>query len=261
MRSGGNLATDEREENSVLGRTALVLDSFQAGQASRSLRELVLITGLPKSTAYRLAERLVSLGWLSRVGTRYRLGLRLLELGGLVLGHDGLHELAERHLQELAAATQETVHLGVLAGYEVLILDRVGSTRGVSIPTRPGIRLPAHATALGKALLARAPRSEILHVINLGLPARTPYTIVVPALFDTALADVRKTSIAVDREENVIGITCIASPIIVDGQTVAAISVCGSSRRVDPLRLGGAVRRRAETIATSMARMGCGSAT
>jgi DNA-binding IclR family transcriptional regulator len=257
MRSTASAAILDGEENSVLGRAALLLGAFQSSRPSLSLRELVVATGLPKSTTYRLAERLVVMDWLSRAGAGYRLGMRLFELGGHVLDNDDLHEAACPHLHDLAALSRETVQLAVLDGHDVLILERLGSSRTVMIPTRPGSRLPAHATALGKALLAHATRVEILDVINAGLPARTPYTIVVPALFDTALADVRKTSIAVDREENLIGVTCVASPVIVAGRTVAAVSVCGSAQRVDPAELGPAVRQHAQLIAVTLARRRC----
>lgn len=222
-----------------------IVDAFRGDETYLSLAQLVHRTELPKSTAYRMAERLVGIGWLDRVGGRYRLGLRLFELGGMVHQRHELREHALPFMQDLYELTHEIVHLGLLDGLEVLYIDKIAGHRHLALPTRVGGRMPLHCTALGKALLAGAPANVVDAVIAKGLHARTPYTVVVPNVLLHELEVVRYQGYAVEREESGLGWSCVAASVCSFGQTVAAISVCGPTGRIDAARLGPAVRKAA----------------
>ena len=138
----------------VLGRIATIMDAFDQGEQVLTLCDLSRHVNLPKSTVHRLVEQLRGLGWLERDHRNgYRIGMRLFELGGLALQRNQLRDAAFPHLYALATKTGLAVQLGVLDRGEVVYLERfvVG---GFSLPTRLGGRMPAHCTALGKAMLA-----------------------------------------------------------------------------------------------------------
>src|ERR1700722_6690492 len=137
----------------VIDRISLVLDAFD-GPGRLTLAQIVRRTGLPRSSAHRMLERLVQLRWLRRSGRDYELGMRLVELGSLAVHQDRLVRAARPLLDELHRATGLVVPLAVFDGPDVLYLEKVGDRFVSAIPTRVGGRQPAHCTAVGKAMLA-----------------------------------------------------------------------------------------------------------
>ena len=178
---------------------------------------------------------LVAGGYVRRVGDRYCLSEHVFEMGNQVRScrPSGIRELATPYLGELFAETRQTVHLAVLAGTDVLYLDKVAGRDATPFPTPVGARRPAYATGLGKALLAFADAETIQE--NLRVPFRrfTPYTLASAAQLVHCLEQVRKEGAATDHEELRRGVNCVAAPVLDSrtGHAVAAISVCsvGSS--------------------------------
>jgi IclR family acetate operon transcriptional repressor len=244
--------SDQRNEPSVLGKAIRVLDSFGPETGTLSLGELARRAGLPKSTVHRIAGQLAQWGVLERAKGGFRLGIRLFEWGSLVPHQRELREAAVPFMEDLYESTHETVHLGLLDGIEVIYVDKIAGHRGVPVPTSVGRRMPAHCTGLGKAILAFSGPDLVERVIGSGLRPRTAYTIVVPDVLRRELAGVRTRGVAYDREESVLGVACAAAPIRnEDGTAIAALSVTGPTVRVDPERLGPAVR----TAALGLARV------
>lgn len=237
-------------ERSLLFRSFAILNAFSGDGRRLTLADLVERTGLPKATAHRLAGQLVELGALQRVDDWYQLGVRLMELAGLVPLQHHLREVAVPFLHDLFAETRETVHLGVLDGSSVVYVDRVDGHRRANVPTRIGFRMPAYCTGLGKALLAFAPQPLIDRVIANELVALTPRTIVVPSVLREELRQVRATGVAYDREENQIGVACVAAAVVTQGGgAVVAISVTGPVDRVLSHGMENPVKRAANGLA------------
>src|ERR1700734_220570 len=140
---------DSCTPSAVIDRISLVLDAFE-GPGRLTLAQIVRRTGLPRSSAHRMLERLVQLRWLRRSGRDYELGMRLVELGSLAVHQDRLVRAASPLLGELHRATGLVVHLAVLDGGDVVYLEKVGDRFASAIPTRVGGRQPAHCTAVGK---------------------------------------------------------------------------------------------------------------
>ncbi|OBF13642.1 IclR family transcriptional regulator [Mycobacterium sp. ACS4331] len=229
--------------SAVIDRVSLVLDAFD-GPGRLTLAQIVRRTGLPRSSAHRMLERLVQLRWLRRNGRDYELGMRLVELGSLAVHQDRLHRAAIPTLHELHAATGLVVHLAVLEGSDVVYMEKVGNRMAAAIPTRVGGRQAAHCTAVGKAMLAFADESDVALWDAEVLPRRTKYSISTHAQLRSELAKVRSHGIAFDREESLPGFGCVAAPIGDPGEAVAAVSVCGpmnrmmfDQRMVAPLRM------------------------
>src|SRR5664279_5059944 len=139
---------------SVLGRAAGVLSAFDLEHTELTLSELARRAALPKSTAHRMVAELVRLGLLEQTGTRLRLGLRLFELGQLVPRQSTLREAALPYMEDLREATASAVHLAVLEGVEVVYVEILRGRDRQVLPSRVGGRMPAHATGVGKAILA-----------------------------------------------------------------------------------------------------------
>jgi DNA-binding IclR family transcriptional regulator len=216
--------------SAVIDRVSLVLDAFD-GPGRLNLAQIVRRTGLPRSSAHRMLERLVALRWLRRNGRDYELGMRLVELGSLAVHQDRLHRAAMPLLHDLHRATGLVVHLAILDGSDVVYLEKIGDQMMAAIPTRVGGRQPAHCAAVGKAMLAYREDTDQADVIDLGT-RKTRYSISTPAQLSAELASVAARGVAFDREESVPGFGCVAAPIGAPGEAVAAVSVCGPMNRM-----------------------------
>ncbi len=230
--------------SAVIDRISLVLDAFE-GPGRLTLAQIVRRTGLPRSSAHRMLERLVQLRWLRRSGRDYELGMRLVELGSLAVHQDRLVRAATPLLGELHRATGLVVHLAVLDGPDVVYLDKIGDRMVSAIPSRVGARQPAHCTAVGKAILAYSDEEA-----EVDLQVRkTKYSISSSSQLAVELAKVRAHGVAFEREESVLGFGCVAAPIGSPGEAVAAVSVCGPmNRMMFDQRLAAPVRKTAMGI-------------
>jgi DNA-binding IclR family transcriptional regulator len=241
----------ERGDGLVAARIAAVLSAFRPGDGTLGVSELARRTGLAKTTVHRLAGHLADVGLLEREGTALRLGLRLFEIGQLAVRRRGLVDAARPYLADLREATRNTVHLAVLEGTEVVYLDVLRGPDAPDLPSRIGGRFPAHATGVGKAILAYSPESLVAQVIEAGLPRVSSRTITAPGLLRRQLARIHEDGIAFEREESGIGVVCAASPLLdAAGTAVAAVSISGWATRMRTERIAPAVR----TIALALSR-------
>jgi len=207
---------------SVLGRAAVLIDAFSDGRAL-ALDDLTMRTGLPRSTVYRLAEQLRDVGWIERVSAGYRIGLRLFEVGGLAADAARLRSQAGTWLYQAQQQCAQTVHLGILDGDEVVYIDKVGPARS-DVPTRIGGRLPAHRTAIGRALLSAQP-DEVWEPILAAAESVTTRA-GAPSL-QSILQTARRTGIATDFGDSITGLACVAAPIRTASGVAGAISITG----------------------------------
>ncbi|MFW3171598.1 IclR family transcriptional regulator [Geodermatophilus sp. CPCC 206100] len=230
-----------RDTTSMLEKTALLLGAFTPGSAL-SLNQLSERTGLAKSTVHRLILDLHELGWVARVGQRYELGMAIFELGESVPVKHRLRAAALPFMQDLYAVTQETVHLAVRDGHDIVYAEKLHGHASLPLPSRTGGRAPLNCTAVGKALLAHETPAMLDDLLTRPLRRWTPRSIVDPAQLLRELESIRRTGVAVEREEATLGGACVAAPVLVGGQTVAALSVSVPIERFRPERLGPAVR-------------------
>lgn len=238
---------------SSTARIVALLGAFRPSDEALGVSELARRTGLPKSSVHRLTGHLVDHGLFEREGTSVRLGLKLFEIGQLAARQRGLADAARPHLADLREATRNTVHLAVLEGTEVVYLDILRGPDAPSLPSRVGGRFPAHATAVGKAILAFSHDDAVARVIGAGLPRVSTRTITSPAMLRRQLARVRQEGIAYEREESGVGVVCVASPLM-DGsaRAVAALSISGWSNRMRVDRLAPAVRTAALALSRGL---------
>lgn len=251
---------DEGDTTSVLGRISSILRSFDADRRSLSVADLAERTGIPRATVHRQANAMAAEGWLARNGTRFELGIALFELGQRVPRPRDLREIATPFMADLREATGHTVTLAVLDGRDVVYVellrarDAPASLRKAKI----GGRLPAHATGVGKALLAFSDAGVVAEYVGRPLDRVAARTIADPGVLRTVLAEIRRDGIAYDREESAVGLLCAAAPVFAGRgrEAVAAISIAGQDRSISLDHMSSAVRMTA--LATSRA-LGAGT--
>lgn len=209
----------------MLERGVQVLQAFRPSGGSLTLPELVTRTGLPRATAYRLAQNLVDLGLLEHGDRGYVPGLGLFELGELVGARRQLREAALPFMEDIYEATHQTINLGVRDELDVVYAERIRGHHAVDVPSSMGGRLPLSCTAVGKALLAYAPPEVIDAVLDRPLRVLTPRSVQDSRTLQCQLAQVRRTGFAIEREEARAGVACAAAPVIVKGIAVAALSI------------------------------------
>ncbi|NMH97717.1 IclR family transcriptional regulator [Pseudonocardia acidicola] len=215
------------EEAAAAGRTvvskaAAILMTFLDDGCVHSLTEIAAATGLPLSTAHRLARELVAWRILDRTEDGdYRVGLPLRLIGSAGACGSSIEERAPLILQDMSYATGAEVRLGILRDRAVAYIEKLPGRRPVSAFST-GAVLPAHATAMGKALLAFSPPEFVEIVVSGGLTAYTRYTITAPDRFRRALAMTRLSRLAVSRWELRMDHSALAVPVFGPGGQVAA---------------------------------------
>jgi IclR family transcriptional regulator, KDG regulon repressor len=239
-------------------RALAVLDGFMGEDHSLTLSELVRQVGMPKSTVFRLVTQLTESGYVERDGNRYSLSTHVFKLGNRhrMCGAASLRESAVPHLAALFQHTGNTVSLAVLDGLQILYLDRIRGVRSGVSPAHVGETLPAMNTALGKAMIAFGQPDDIRNAVEGNLVRRTPHSIVLPKLMRDQLIRVRQSGIAFDNQETLVGLVCVAAPILVDntGAPVGAISLSGPALRFKAAPAAPLVRRAAALIADEVRR-------
>jgi IclR family transcriptional regulator, acetate operon repressor len=246
-------AQDQATPNSVLERVFAILDCFTIDASELTLAELAARTGIPKPTVHRLTRVLTGGQLLKRTPTGVTLGLRLFELGELVDERRHYRDVSLPFLEELFEQTHETIHLGVLEGSEILYFVKIVGYQSFPLPTRTGGRWPAHASALGKILLAYGPPDAAVKIAAGGLKQLTAYTITDEWRLVRELATVRRTGIGIESQESVLGNACVAAPIFdASSRAVAAVSVSGPPMRLRPAQRAPLVRRTAALITHSI---------
>jgi DNA-binding IclR family transcriptional regulator len=189
-----------------------------------------------KSTVSKILSTLAAHRYLAQnhENRKYRLGLRLFELGSLVAYQMDLQKIALPYMEELNKKVQETVHLVVMDSFEIVYINKVESSQSLRIGTRVGGRLPAYCTGVGKVLLSALPPEELKQFLKKArLKRLTPYTITDPEKLKRELQQIRSHGYALDNEEFSEGLMCVAAPIFNYSQReIAAISISGPTNRI-----------------------------
>ena len=242
---------------------AKVLDLLEHLGAARQpvgISDLARATGLHVSTAHRLLRTLVCRGFVEqrRDNRRYALGPRVHALGGAYLGGSDIVGAAYPVIDELRDRLGETIHVAVWDDGSVLEVCHAETTQPVGVSLRLGRRDPAHATAIGKVLLAwREPLDLEAFLARAPLAAVTPRTITEEGPLRAELERVRARDFAIDEGELAEGLCCVGVPIRNRrGFVVAGLSVAMPAGRFDPARIpdwAAALHRAAQRLSDRLA--------
>jgi len=242
--------------NSVLGKVQLILEAFGPDDEHLGLTEITRRSGVAKASVHRLAQELLQWGLLERRGSDYWLGMRLFEIGQRVPRQRILRDAARPYMEDLYQATNETIHLAVLDGLEVLYLEKICGHGQVTKPSRVAGRMPLYCTATGKVLLAFGSRRVIDEVIAMPLERITRYTVAAPGLLVQELARARELGYAVEREQTREGFVSVAIPLVgAAGSTMGALSVTAPAFRADVQKFAGLLNMVSRRIMESVSAM------
>lgn len=222
-----------------LERGLAILGCFTPDKPVLGIADIADELGMSRSTTHRYVITLVALGYLEQGASRkYRLGLRVTDLGMSALNSTGLREHSRPYLEELRQRTSYTVNLAVLDGPEILYVDRARSFRRgqskIDLGLSLGSRLPAYCTSMGKLLLAYLPEHEQRNLLaDMKLAKRAPNTITSKKGLRSELEHVREESFAVNDEELVSGLHSISAPVRSESrEVVAAVNMAAHSSMI-----------------------------
>ncbi|WP_047153979.1 IclR family transcriptional regulator [Aneurinibacillus tyrosinisolvens] len=209
-----------------------ILEQFQNGEGLNAT-EISQRIGIPRATTYRILKTLILHHILIQGSDKkYRLTLRLMELGNAALAIPSLQQVVDPFLVSLVEETEETAHFSILDGYHVGYIAKKESPHPFRMLSYVGWRGPLHATASGKVLLAYSDEGVIESVLNRPLQAYTQNTITDPFTLKRELQKIRSFKFASEDEELSEGLACISVPVFLSENQIGALSVSGPKERI-----------------------------
>ncbi|MGE4277248.1 MAG: IclR family transcriptional regulator [Lawsonibacter sp.] len=221
----------------VVDRTLNIIEALAGAPRGMPLNALSESVGLHKATVYRLLQSLVGRHYVIKdeESGKYRLTMRLFDLGSQILGGFNLLGVARPFLEKISDETHEVVHLAARDNTEIVYLYKEDpNSNVVQMESRVGARNPLYCTGLGKSILAALSDTELETVWkNSSVTARTPRTILSLEDMRKDLAEARRLGYAIDDEEGEVGVRCVAAPIRDSyGTPFAAISIAAATQRM-----------------------------
>jgi DNA-binding IclR family transcriptional regulator len=220
---------------------ALQVLEYLAEVSEAGVSEVSRAIELAPSTTHRLLAALASKEFLQQNAKtkKYQLGIKIFQLGSSVANRFGIRQAALVNMEKLAAESGETVNLGVLNRTEVIYLEKILNDDPIRIELQVGHSVPAHCTAMGKAILAFQPQEKLEEIISLiRFEKRTRTTIGDGDALRLELDVIKSQGYAIDDGELIEGIKCIAAPVVLPSKgAVAAISIAGPSFRLNSKRI------------------------
>ncbi|MFE6892047.1 IclR family transcriptional regulator [Streptomyces sp. NPDC057694] len=234
----GNETSVDSQTGGLSGRSSLagnatdkalnLLEAASAPGHPHRLGEIAAAAGVPKASAHRIVQNLVTTGFLASHGAGgYGPGPRIRALAARITQGCGEDQVMRAELEVLGRRIGHTVHIGVRTGDVVTLLIKVAGTNPVQDSSRVGMQLPLHTTAIGKCVLADLDDTQLTALVErLGLEPRTEHSLTDPAELRAELAKVREQGFALDDEENEPGVRCLAVPVRdVKGSVIGAVNV------------------------------------
>lgn len=238
-------APDEQPLVNTVSHALRMLEAFST-QPVQGLNELSRTVGIPRASALRILRTLMAHGVVGRTESKYRLTRRLMELGASAASPQAMQTAVAEVLQALVTQTGETAHFAQLEGGQVVYLAKHDSPHPIRMNSYVGWRGPVYATAVGKVLLAPKTAAEVRSLLPAKLEKFTDKTIASKARLQDELARIAQQGYAVDDEELIDGLRCVAVAV---PQAGGAISVAGPASRMDDARLHQIVTQIQATLA------------
>lgn len=226
---------DNTKRVQAIDRAVMILKCFSEQRRELKLSDIADELGLNKSTVHGIITTLKYHGLIDQneENQKYRLGLYILELGDIVTNSMDIREIASPIIKDVCSKIEETVHLGALDNMDVVYIDKQESNQSMRIFTTIGARRPAYCTGIGKAMLAYVDSEVLIEQLPERLERLTPTTITEKTELLKELNAIRMNGYAMDNEESIEGLTCVASPIFNHAREAKfSISVSGPTIRM-----------------------------
>ncbi|WP_221583335.1 IclR family transcriptional regulator C-terminal domain-containing protein [Microbacterium sp. G2-8] len=217
-----------------LARGLTVIRAFDAEHPVLTLSEVAQRAEITRASARRFLHTLGELGYVRASGRDFSLTPRVLELGFSYLSALSLPDIVHPHLERLSREVDESVSAAVLDGSDIVYVSRVPTRRIMSVGITIGTRFPAHATSMGRVLLANLPDAERDDALSMPLEAYTDRTVADPRILADELDRIRERGFAIVDGELEEGVRSVAAPVHGrGGRVVAAVNVSTATSRVD----------------------------
>lgn len=229
----------------AIDRAIMVLNCFSEDRKELRLSEISDMLDINKSTVHGIITTLKYHGLITQdeETQKYRLGLYLMKLGDIVSQSLDIGSITSPVIEDVCKELQETVHIGTLDDMEVVYINKQESTQSMRIFTTIGARNPAYATGVGKIMLAYIDKEILLNKLPNKFNPITPKTITDKLELLKDLNEIKAKGYALDDEENVIGLTCVAAPIFDHlGKAKYGISVSGPTIRMTDKKIGETIK-------------------
>lgn len=222
-------------------RAMTIIQLVSTRKDGYSVTELAENLGLNKSSIFRIVTTLIEHGFIQQdeETKKYRLGYQYLELSSKLLDSIDIRKEATPFLKELEEWTNEVIHLVIYSQQEAVYIEKLEGNETLRMHSQVGKRAPMHCTSAGKTILAHLPEKEVKEMIEQkGLPKHTEKTMTTEAELMKNIRDIRTNGFGVERDENEVGITCMAVPIFnFRGDIAGSISISGPSIRMSEERI------------------------
>ena len=234
--AGHASSSNEATQLGAMGKAFSILEAIASARQPMTMADLVRVCGLTKPTAHRITTMLIEMGYLDKEALKRGLieGPRLISLALATLAAAAPRNRRHSILRSVSEKTGETCNFGILAGSEVIYLDRVEAKWPLALRFEAGSRVPAHCTAIGKLLLALLPAHERAAAIaSMPLTPCTNRSLTDPTKLNEALERINRTRIGIDDQEFIDGVVCVSVPVITkSGQVVGGIALSAPEARV-----------------------------
>jgi DNA-binding IclR family transcriptional regulator len=226
--------TDDSPRTVQAVQITIDIIEYLQGVESAGITELATETGRSKGTIHSHVTTLVQNHYLTREEDQYRLSLRYLELGETVKNRVGFYEVVRDELNELATESSELCQFAQEEHGQLVYLYKARGEKAVESASSIGKREYLHCVSLGKAIMAHLPQRRVDTIIEqYGLPQYTPQTITSKTEIRDELQEIRDKGYAIDNEEKITGLKCVAAPVIDStGHVFGAVSISGPSSRM-----------------------------
>ncbi len=227
VRTTANGVERPRDFNQSLERGLEIIQTFGADAPRQTVSEVAAKTGLTRATTRRFLITLVELGYVATDGRTFQLAPRVLGLGYSFLSGLGFPDIALPHLERLVSEVDESSEASILDGGDIVYVVRVPGTKLMTLAISIGSRMPAHATSMGKVLLAGLSDAELdAYLATAELTRFLPRTVTDPTVLRSQIVSVRADGHAIVDQELEQGLLAIAVPIHDrSGRVVAAVNL------------------------------------
>ncbi len=238
MKGGHKMENAKQPYGTVLIKAASILDFLSAKKEPQALNVIAQETGLTSSTALKILDTLLLIGYVKKhpETKKFELGSALIKYANKYLANLDISKISYPYLKELQNSLDETIHLGILEGDEILTVNKLETNKPiVCLNSRIGLSKPLYCSAMGKAVLSEMTESEILAYLNrVELKALTESTITDSETLFKQLEDVKRNGYAIDDSEGEKDVYCLGVSLVMNNQTYGAFSVSVPSYRISP---------------------------
>jgi DNA-binding IclR family transcriptional regulator len=238
MKGGKTMENPKQPYGTVLIKASSILDFLSAKKEPQALNVIAQETGLTSSTALKILDTLLLIGYVKKhpETKKFGLGSALIKYANKYLADLDISKISYPYLKELQNRLDETIHLGILEGDEILTVNKLETKKPiVCLNSRIGLSKPLYCSAMGKAVLAEMPESEVFAYLGrVELRALTDTTITDKETLLRHLEDVKKCGYAVDDSEGEKDVYCLGVSLVMNNQTYGAFSVSVPAYRITP---------------------------